>query len=331
MRDSLCLGLAERGAMTVDEATRARVGGLSAYVMLADPSYLAESLSAYYPHVERIVLSYDESGTSWTGTPLPIEQCLEIARRIDVDGKCVAAPGRFARLDADPLANDTFQRQHALDAASEYGRWVLQLDTDEVMLSTGAFFAALEHADAAGAGGLEYPARWLYARVGDGRYLEQTNRFWQRAASFPGPLAVRAGTTLRLARQADIELFRVDLRPRNTDPWHPADAPVHAVVSPDEAVVHFSWVRRPEVILRKFHWSGHTAEMKPPAVYRAWARRSRHPWLTVATTPLRGKSRAWYRQSAIPEPPGGAPIAVDEPTGGGGAASGDSTRHRGRS
>lgn len=324
------LGLVERGAMTVDEAARAQIGGLSAYIMLADPSYLAESLSAYYPYVDRIVLSYDESATSWTGTPLPLEQCLAIVRRIDVDGKCVAVPGHFARLDADALDNDTFQRQHALDAASEHGRWVLQLDTDEVMLRPEAFFAALARADAAGAGGLEYPARWLYTRVGGGRYLEQTGRLWQRAASFPGPLAVRAGTTLRLARQADVELFRVDLRPWNTDPWHPADAPVHAVVSPDDAVVHFSWVRRPEVIRRKFHWSGHTDEMTPPAVYRAWVRRSRHPLLAVATTPLRRRSRAWYRLSTIPEPPGGPPIAVDYGTRSGADAPGDSARREER-
>lgn len=286
-------------------------GAVSAYVMLADPSYLAESLVAYYPHVDRIVLSYDQSGLSWTGTPLPVQQCLAIARAIDTEGKCVPAPGNFARLDHDPLENDTHQRQVALDAASESADWVLQLDTDEVMLRPEAFFASLRRAAEAGAGGLDYPARWLYSRVARGRYLEQTNRLWRLAASYPGPLAVRAGTRLKLARQADVPLYRVDVRRRNTDPWHPKDAPVHEVITPAEAVAHFSWVRRPEVIRRKFEWSGHTEEMKPPPVYRRWEWRTRHPLLTVATTPLRGRSRAWYRLSAIPEPPGGPPIAVE--------------------
>lgn len=284
---------------------------VSAYVMLADPSYLAESLTAYYPYVDRIVLSYDEAGLSWTGTPLPVQQCLAIARSIDVEGKCVEAPGHFARLDADPLENDTYQRQAALDAASESAEWVLQLDTDEVMLRPESFFASLRRTAEAGAGGLDFPARWLYSRVANGRYLEQTNRFWQHAASFPGPLAVRAGTRLKLARQAEVPLYRVDLRPKNTDPWHPSDAPIHEVITPEEAVLHFSWVRRPEVIRRKFEWSGHTEEMKPPPVYRRWEWRTRHPLLTVAATPLRLRSRAWYRLSAIPEPPGGAPIVVD--------------------
>ena len=147
---------------------------VSAYVMLADPSYLAESLTAYYPYVDRIVLSYDEAGLSWTGTPLPVQQCLAVARSIDVDGKCVEAPGHFARLDKDPFENDTYQRQAALDAASESGEWVLQLDTDEVMLRPESFFAALRRAADADAGGLDFPSRWLYSRVAPGRYLEQS-------------------------------------------------------------------------------------------------------------------------------------------------------------
>ncbi len=287
------------------------LGVVTAYVMLADPSYLAESLSAYYPHVDRIVLSYDEAGISWTGTPLPIQQCLTIARAVDTEGKCVPAPGHFARLDHDAFQNETHQRQVALDAASESADWVLQLDTDEVMLRPEAFFASLHRADDAGAGGLDYPSRWLYSRVGRGRYLEQTNRLWRFAASYPGPLAVKAGTRLTLARQADVPLYRVDLRHRNTDPWRPRDAPVHEVITPAEAVVHFSWVRQPDVIRRKFEWSGHTEEMKAPPVYRRWEWRTRHPLLTVATTPLRRRSRPWYRLSAIPEPPGGPPISVD--------------------
>lgn len=286
---------------------------LHAYVLVADPSYLRESLSAYYPHVDRIVLSYDRTATSWTGTPLPVEQCLRIIDEIDVDGKCVRAPGDFARLDHEPLENDTFQRQAALDAASAGADWVIQLDTDEVMVDPQTFIAMIERADAEGATGLDYPARWLYTRTGRGRYLEVTTRFWGDASSYPGPLAVRAGTTLRHARQIDGRLFRVDLAARNTDPWHPADAPVHAVIPRDSAVLHFSWVRHPDVIRRKFGWSGHTRFMRPPIVLRRWLWRTRHPLLTVVTSPLRRKDDGRYRLARIPEPPGGEPIAVDVP------------------
>lgn len=290
---------------------------ISAYVLIADPSYLRESLTAYYPYVDRIVLSYDRTSTSWTGTPLPVGQCFDIVAQLDLDSKCVHAPGDFARLEHPPLVNETFQRQTALDAASDGADWVLQLDTDEVMLRPDVFFDMLDRADRAGCDGLDFPARWLYTRTGRGRYLEGTRRLWQSAASFPGPLAVRAGTALRHARQADVDLFRVDLAARNTDPWRGADAPVHAVIPKDSAVVHFSWVRDPEAIRRKFNWSGHTRLMTQPKVYRRWVWRTRHPLLTVLTTPLRRRDDGRYRLARIPEPPGGAPIeiAYSEPGG----------------
>ncbi|WES63881.1 glycosyltransferase [Microbacter sp. GSS18] len=281
---------------------------IHAYVMLADPSFLRESLAAYYPHVSKIVLSFDENARSWTGTPLPIAQCRELVREVDVDGKCVEVPGDFSHLDQDPLDNDTAQRQHALDAASEGADWVLQLDTDEVMLDPEAFFTALARADARGAAGLDFPARWLYTRPSPGRYLESSTRFWRIAGGFPGPLAVRAGSRLKLARQSEGPLYRVDFRARNTDRYHPKDAPIDEVVGPESGVAHFSRVRDPEGMKRKSGWSGHTVEMSPPPIYRAWAWRTRHPWLTAATTPLRRKG--WYRLASIPEPPGGEPPVV---------------------
>jgi hypothetical protein len=295
----------------MDWSKEAGARGVSAYVLIADPSFLRASLLAYYPFVDRIVLSYDRNAVSWTGTPLPIRQCLDIVRDIDVDGKCVDVPGYFARPDHDPLDNDTYQRQAALDAASVDADWVVQLDTDEVMLDPAAFFRSLARADEAGAGGLDYPARWLYSRPAAGRYLEQTRRFWRIAASYPGPLAVRSGTRLKLARQADVPLYRVDFAPRNTDPWHPRDAVVDEVIAQDEAVMHFSWVRDPAAMLRKAGWSGHTEEMKRPAVYRRWAWRTRHPRITVAASLLRRQQGGWYRLSQVPEPPGGVPPIIE--------------------
>lgn len=281
---------------------------VNAYVLVADPNYLAQSLASYYDRVTRIVLCYDQSATSWTGTPLPLDACLAIIRELDVKGKCIDLRGHFARLECDPLDNDTYQRQAALDAASDGADWVVQLDTDEVMLSPNTFFEALDRADRLGNSGLDYPSRWLYSRVAPGRYLEATRRSGAIAASFPGPLAVRAGTRLRLARQADVPRYLVDFAPEHTDPWGETERPVHQVIAPDEAVLHFSWVRTHEVIQRKFGWSGHTEDMRAPAVYRRWAWRTEHPYLTAATSPLRPKS--WYRVSQIEEPPGGPPYPL---------------------
>ena len=274
---------------------------LTAYILAADPAYLTESLLSYYPCVDRIVVSYDQDARSWTGTPLPIEECLRAIAQVDTAGKCVLAPGHYAREGHAPLDNETFQRQRALDLASEDADWVLQLDTDEVMPRPLTFLRSLANAEAAGAGGLEFPSRWLYARVGPRTYLESSTRTGRLAASYPGSLAVPAGTTLARCRQVDSPLYRVDVRPWNTDPYHPRDAIVHEVVPVSDAVVHFSWVRSDEAMRVKFGWSGHAAEYTRPEVYARWRWRSDHPRAAALSSVLRRTDR--FRMSPISDPP----------------------------
>lgn len=283
---------------------------LHAYVLAADPAFLQQSIRSYYDLVDRIVVSYDRSSTSWTGTPIPVEECLTLIKEVDAEGKCVWSPGDFWRPGQDPLANDTHQRRDALATAARDADWVLQFDTDEILPAPDVFLGCLERADRAGAEALDYPARWLYAKVsptvrGRARYLEEVGRLWRPRAGYPGPLAVRSGVELTLARQAGgARRYRVDWSPWNTDPHHPDDAIVHEVIDLDDAVRHFSWVRSDEVMRRKFGWSGHTADYSRPVVYERWVERSRHPWRAAATSVL----RSWgYRVVTLPDPE-----AVDE-------------------
>lgn len=271
----------------------------TAYVLVADPNFLAASLRSYYDYVDRIVLSYDENSVSWTGTAIPVAECLAIIENLDTEGKCVHAPGSYARLDHPPLDNETHQRQQALNLASQDADWVIQLDTDEVMGDPQQFFDALHRADARGASAMDYPSRWLYAQVAPGRFLETSTRFGRATASYPGPLAVRAGTQLQQARQADVPLYRVDLRAWNTDPHHNHASTVHQVISPEAAVLHYSWVRDHDTIRRKFGWSGHAHDYSRPIIYQRWARRQQRPLRTVLTSPLRRGD--WFRLVSLPE------------------------------
>lgn len=282
---------------------------INAYVLAADPNFLAASVLSYYDHVDRIVISYDRTATSWTGTVLPVDECLAILKDLDRDGRCELSPGDFWRPGADPLESETLQRRVALAQASDGADWVLQLDTDEVVADVDAFLRALRHADGAGKAALHYPSRWLYARTGGagpgaGFYLESSTRLWGPVSGYPGPLAVRAGTHLDLARQArSAPHYRVDVRPRNTDPAHPRDAVVDEVVPVRSAVLHYSWVRTDAYMRRKFAWSGHAAQYANPVVYDRWAWRSRHPLLTAAATPARPRDER-YRIVRLPEPDG---------------------------
>lgn len=279
---------------------------ISAYILIADPAFLRESVAAYYPWVDRIILSFDQNSTSWSGVPLPVDYCLKILAPVDTESKFVYAPGPYAATERRALESETLQRQSALEVAGAGADWVLQLDSDEVMLSPDTFFGALSRADSAGASALDFPARWLYSRVGPGLYLERSNRVGRVAASYPGALAVRPGTRLRLARQTDAPHYRVDFAARNTDPWRPRDAPVDEVISSDDAVAHFSWVRPASVIQEKFAWSGHADGIDALVEYRRWIWRTKHYRFTAARTPF-SRSSDWLRIAHIPEPPGGEP------------------------
>jgi hypothetical protein len=261
---------------------------LHAYVLAADPWWLKESVQSYSDHVDRIVVSYDETHTSWTGTPIPVDKCLALLAEIDPLSKLVYRPGRYARLEHHPLENETFQRQCALDAAGDGADWVLQVDTDEVFASWPSFLAALQEADARGFGGVDYPARSFYQRLGPHRYLEDSRRWWRIAAGYPGAIAVRPGTVLSHCRQAgSTPLYRVDFSHVSTDPARSRKAPVHHVISKERAIMHYAWIRDMDYMLRKAKWSGHANQRNWKAEIEHWEWSKKHPYRAVAGSPLR--------------------------------------------
>jgi len=178
---------------------------------------------------------------------------------------------------------------------------VIQLDTDEIVTSSATLLRHLELADRRAAEALAYPLRDVYARAASGRFLEHCGRFWTTQAAYPGPVAVRAGTTLSTARQAGTApVYRVDVAPRNTDPAHPHDAPVHAVIAPDEAILHLSWVRSEAQMLEKSVVSGYGGKRNWERDLARWRRRARHPWLTAAAAPFARDPFGRFRVVALP-------------------------------
>ena len=282
------------GRMVID------VMRLSAYFLAGDPWWLENSVLSYYDMVDRIVLSYDSDKLSWAGSPLAgIDESIDRARAIDRDRKIVLSPGKYSYPDRHPLISDTYQRQCALDEAGAKADWVIQLDSDEVLQGgAGTFYDCLTEADERAAAGMDYPARWLYQR-GQSVFLERSTRFWRFAAGYPGPVVVRAGTSLRHCRQADVPMFRVDFRRHNTDPSHPHDALVHRTIGSHEGILHFSWVRSEEYMRRKAGISGHSDNYSEPARLRRWMWSGKHPILTAAATPIRSVENR-YRLSALP-------------------------------
>ncbi len=278
---------------------------LGAYVLLADLAFLEQSIRSYYDHVADIVAIYDERAVSWNGRPLPIERCLAVVERLDTHRKVRYVPGNFHHARRAPLELETTERNAGIAAFGSRVDWVLQIDTDEVLGDPARFVASIEHAQAAGCDALEYPARWLYGHVGGDRYLERCRRTWGISAGFPGPVAVRAGTALRLARQCDVRTWRVDFRARNTDPAHPRGTPVDERIRSDEGIWHFSWVRSEAEMRAKAVISGHSDEFDWGAEIDRWVARCRHPRMTTLLTPVRRAPSivggpTWLRTTRVP-------------------------------
>lgn len=277
---------------------------LAAYVLAADPSWIEESVRSYYDVVDAIVVSFDETGTSWTGTPMPVGECLERLAAVDPHGKMRLAPGRYADTGEHPLRNETRQRTEAIAAAAAHGDWVVQLDTDEVMADPSEFVRCVVEAHRQGFVGLEYPSRVLYQHVRGNVYLEQCRRTWTVAAQYPGSMAVRADATLRLARQVDGDPFRVDFRSTSTDLAHPADAPVHRVIRQRQGIMHFSMVRSEAAMRAKARSNGHAGDFDWDPVIARWLDVGAHPVRAVLTTPTqRGAGRRFLRPARVPAAP----------------------------
>lgn len=259
---------------------------INAYILAADPAWIEASVLSYYDIVEKIVVSYDENSIGYTGVPVAVEECLARLKAIDKDNKLVYCPGHYARLDHIPRDNDTYQRQCALEEAGKDAEWVLQLDTDEVLGDPNTFFSCLEEAHQKGFDSMEYPARWLYQKLGSGLYLEACRRFWGIAANYPGPVAVKSNTTLRHMRQCDNTMFRVDFDVKNTDPAHAKDAPVHRVVKASQAINHFSMIRKEADLRRKTQTYSHAKDLDWSREIRHWVWAKHHPYSAMLKTPF---------------------------------------------
>jgi hypothetical protein len=275
---------------------------IHAYVLAGDPAWIRQGIGSFYGLVDRIVVSYDAEGLSWSGHPLSTEESLARIAAADPDGKVVLHPGRFSNPELMAMWAETAQRQHALDAASDGADWVLQLDTDEVVTDPRELRSAVDAAETHAASAVEYPARVLHARADSGRFLEICGRFWSTQSSYPGPVAVRAGTTLSHARQAaGVPTYRVDVSPWNTDPARSATTRVHRVIARDQALLHLSWVRTEAQMAEKRAVSGHARDRDWDRELDRWRRRMRHPLLAAAGAPLARKPFERYRVTSLPE------------------------------
>jgi hypothetical protein len=247
---------------------------VNAYVLAGDPTWLRESVRAYYPHIERLIVSFDSEERGWTGARLRVRECLDILKSIDVDGKIDWAPGHFSSGAAgDYVAADTKQRCDALRRAEEGADWVLQIDTDEVLPRWSPFEALLRYADEQGLSAVEWPLRVLFRHLSGDRYLEIVTDAGTTHFEYPGPVAVKPGVELVECRRTNSEFvrpivmgdeFSLQIRGAAVTGEHRVE-----VVEPDDAIWHNSWGRSPAVVRRKVAAWSHNQGLRSWAFYYA--------------------------------------------------------------
>lgn len=109
-----------------------------------DYRYAFAAIKAYYPIADEILLGLDNERITWSGKPFDFdaaefERFLAI---IDTRKIVTICEGNFHRFEK-PIDNDTAER-NALSLMAQPGNWILQIDSDEVLLNAPEFKKYLE-------------------------------------------------------------------------------------------------------------------------------------------------------------------------------------------
>jgi hypothetical protein len=257
---------------------------VNAYILAADPTWLERSVGAYYGSVGKIVVSYDRSFRGWTGSRIPVEECLSRLAAIDKAKKMIFVPGDFSRPVSDPMENDTLQRASALTRASEGADWVLQVDTDEWIPDVSALLRVLgEERNIASTNGIEWPMRVLYRDLGGNRALEVCAPDGGDHFEYIAPIAVRAGAVPHHSRRVKGNFLRAVVRGDRSSiqlKRNPESMEVRReCLDPREVIIHNSWARSPQKLRRKL---------------ASWSHSSPRAWWYYFTSWLPAKAR-WRR------------------------------------
>ena len=276
---------------------------LHAYVLAADPTWIARTVPQWYPYVDRLVVSFDADGIGWAGAPVPVQQCRDALKALDFDHKIVELPGNYSSALAHltPMEKDTAQRQAALRVAGEGADWVLQLDTDELLPDPATLLSWLTTADVLGCAGLEWPMRVLFRRTRRG-FLQVINKDRSAHFEYPGPIAVRPEVALVDCRRIAENILRVCVEGDNSlQLQRPAASNEvrRGGLPAAQAVIHNSWARERSSVHRKVRSWGHSDGWRSRAYF--WATWFPAPLIWRWQRDLHPFSRGlWQRLGQLP-------------------------------
>ncbi len=269
---------------------------LNAYILAADPAWIEASVLSYYDVVGRIVVSYDHDGRGWTGASIDVEQCLRRLKAIDHQHKLVFSPGRYARSEYfdRPIESETYQRQQALDEASQDADWVIQLDTDEIIPNTQLFTKCILDADRLKRDAVTYPSRGYSHRINRDWFLEFCRRGWRISTGRQAPYALKSYAKLNFARRHMGSVYHVDCFNRQNMADYPHVQSADTVIAPGDSLIHLSWVRDEIALRGKFNTWGHAKDRNWNPLMEKWLCIKNRPLWSCFSSQFERGSDKWH-------------------------------------
>lgn len=104
-----------------------------------DYKYLPPVIKSFYGIADEIILGLDKDRISWSGHPFEFDarEFKSMIRGLDPEEKIRVIEGDF-HSGPNPMANDTEERNQ-LALACGKGNWIIQIDSDEVLLNPWEF------------------------------------------------------------------------------------------------------------------------------------------------------------------------------------------------
>jgi hypothetical protein len=264
---------------------------INAYICAADPAWVESSVLSYYTHIDQLVVSYDEDGRSWSGPQLDTSEVIQRLKQIDTQSKIRWLPGHYSRVEnySNPMLNDTFQRQDALNVASEGADWVLQIDSDEVVPNWGQLSRSLTAASAARSQCLYYPSIGVYQFVSRRKVLEACGRFGKKQCYYSGPIAVRPFSHLTVSRRIEGASYVTSCL-GTVECGLPSDSVAATAVMPIDAIWHLSHCRSLQAYQTKLATWSHSTDYGVANEAKFWIFANRYPILAAMLSHIRRKS-----------------------------------------
>jgi hypothetical protein len=213
--------------------------GLSFVTPLAYDYRLAfDAIGAYYSIADEIILGMDKDRISWSGKPYTIDEdeLRKFLTASDADRKITFVEENFHALEK-PLENDRLERT-LLGERCKPGNWVLQIDSDEIIMNAADFRTWLLTTNPNG-------CVWL-------PLLNIFKRFDNRCLAIHPPMEWAAVGTMT---RGHYKSGRDTLEPSIHAPY---------------CLLHFTGARTPQEMRQKLTNWGHSKDFDTDAFFRFW-------------------------------------------------------------